>query len=129
MAEVRPTGFAFDRGIERIVHEDGPADTLPGGIALSPSDLARVAQLDQLLGARNLADYLDAALRPELDNKDLLAPGRFRETLDATVAMLREAATQDPDHGRELNRAARVLTEDAALRDLLQMYRSLLYQG
>lgn len=129
MAEVRSTTFSFDRGIERIVHEDALPDGLPENAGLSPSDLARVAQLDQLLGARSLGDCLEAALKPAIGNKDLLAPGPFRETLDATVQMLREAAAGQPESARELTRAARLLAEDAALRDLLQMYRSLLYQG
>ena len=74
--------------------------------------------------------------RPQIVNRDLLVPARFREALDNALQHLRDAAAQRQPAGdggdddlRMLNRATRLLSEEVGLRDLVQMYRSTLYQG
>lgn len=130
MADLRYNGLSFDRGIEQIVHtQDVSVTTLPDHQDLTPAELNSRPQLEQLLAMPNLADYLENHLRPELLNKDILSPTRFRQALDSALKMLRDAAEQDPSSAKQLNRAARLLGEEADLRDLLQMYRSALYQG
>ena len=120
--------LAFDRGIDRVVHERTP-DALPEGLNIAPSEMPQPAELDRLLALPNLDDYLQRALYPQLDNKDLLQPARFRQALEGAREALRQAAEDDPENAKTLNRAARLLSEEADLRDLLQMYRSMLLQG
>lgn len=120
--------LTFDRGIDRVVHERGP-ESLPPGLDIAPSEMPQPAELDRLLAMPNLDDYLREALHPHLENKDLLQPGRFRQVLETARDALRAAAENEPDQARALNRAARLLSEEADLRDLLQMYRSMLLQG
>ena len=56
-----------------------------------------------------------------------------RIALQSALQHLTDAAerTQDAstDQARTLNRAVRLLKEETGLRDLVQMYRSALYQG
>jgi type III secretion protein X len=124
--------FAFDRGIDRVTHESGDQPDLPGlpgDSRLAPSEMPQPAQLDRLLAMPNLDDYMQSALHPELGNKDLLVPAQFRHALEAAGRMLRDTAQAQPDEARVLNRAARLLSEESDLRDLVQMYRSVLLQG
>jgi|RhiMethySRZTD1v2_1073278.scaffolds.fasta_scaffold00433_34 type III secretion protein X len=120
--------LAFDRGIDRVVHERTP-DALPQALNMSPSEMPQPAELDRLLALPNLDDYLQQALHPELDNKELLQPARFRQALEGAREALRQAAEASPEDAKALNRAARLLSEEGDLRDLLQMYRSMLLQG
>ncbi|MFC4160062.1 type III secretion apparatus assembly protein SctX [Chitinimonas lacunae] len=130
MDDLRYQGFNFDRGIERIVPADDlPPGGLPSGSELPPAELPTQARLDQLLAMPRLDDLLDAVLRPEFNQREILAPARFRQVLEGTVSTLRQLADSEPHLARPLSRAARQLQEEAALRDLLQMYRSALYQG
>lgn len=86
-----------------------------------------------MLSRPTLDDALDAAVRPLLENRDLLMPSRFGQALQSALQHLTDAAerTQDAstDQARTLNRAVRLLKEETGLRDLVQMYRSALYQG
>ena len=120
--------LAFDRGIDRVVHERTP-DKLPEALNIAPSEMPQPAELDRLLALPNLDDYLQRALHPELDNKELLQPARFRQALEGAREALRQAAEANPEDAKALNRAARLLSEEGDLRDLLQMYRSMLLQG
>lgn len=127
-------GTFFERGIDSITFKGGDvAQGLPESHELTPADHAQRPQLDQLLAQPNLDDYLDQCIRPEFDNRDLLLPAHFRQVLDRALATLREEAiaaqAADPEAAKVLNRAVRLLNEENALRDLLHMYRSVLYQG
>lgn len=139
MADIHPSHLSFDRGIDRIIHaSEGKAGALPEREQAQPPDMAARPQLETLLALPTLDDALDAAVRPQLHNRDLLVPARFRQALDQTLERLGQAAQQaqearptddGSDTARTLNRAVRLLKEESALRDLLQMYRSALYQG
>jgi type III secretion protein X len=121
--------LTFDRGIDRVVHERDTPAALPQGLNIAPSEMPQPAELDRLLAMPNMEDYLQGLFQPRLENKDLLQPGQFRATLESCREMLRQAAEADPASAKTLNRAARMLSEEADLRDLLQMYRSMLLQG
>ena len=121
--------LTFDRGIDRVVHQQEPSTGLPQGINIAPSDMPQPAELDRLLAMPNLDDYLQGLFQPQLDNRELMQPGQFRTALDGAREMLRGAAENDPEGAKTLNRAARLLNDEADLRDLLQMYRSMLLQG
>ncbi|ODS93673.1 MAG: hypothetical protein ABS45_01510 [Comamonas sp. SCN 65-56] len=133
--------LSFDRGIERITYsrEDTPLE-LPAREQAAPPDIDVQPELQALLSLPTLDDSLNAALRPQLANRELLAPSRFRQALETTLHGLTEAAqkaqtsadaglAEGGDNARVLNRAVRLLKEESALRELLQMYRSALYQG
>lgn len=125
-------GFNFDRGIDRILRNDPLDSPLPERGQLSPADAITRPELEQLLALPNLQDFLANALKPDVNNKALLTPQGFQAALQDSLSMLREqadASGPDSDTARLLERAARVLNEEANLRELLTMYRSVLYQG
>ena len=132
---MRISGFAFDRGLDGISY-DGRGTTgqhLPERQELAPPADGVKAQLAQLLDTPNIDRYLDGQLRPTVANRDLLLPGKFAQALQATLEGLSAAAEQsqdrNPEDARALNRAVRLLKDEAGLRDLVAMYRSALYQG
>lgn len=126
--------YFFDRGIDLITYQGGEATQgLPDPRELTPSEQAGRPQLEQLLALPNMETFLEEALRPHLDDPDLMLPGKFRQALESARDSLRQMAdtmaTQSPDQAKLLGRAARLLSDETGLRDLLQMYRSVLYQG
>lgn len=142
MTDMRISGLMFDRGIDSITYAQHDAQpTLPERGESAPPDVGARAQLSALLDKPSIDDFLDAATRPQIANRDLLVPARFREALDSALQQLRDAAAQwqsgasggagtaSDDALRVLNRATRLLNEEVGLRDLVQMYRSALYQG
>jgi type III secretion protein X len=128
------SGPFFDRGIDKITFKGQEAmQGLPEQRELTPAEHAQRPQLEQLLHMPNLESFLEEAIRPEFDDPELLTPGRFKQAMDGALAAIRQAAEQqqahDPDGAKVLNRAGRLLNEEVNLRDLLQMYRSVLLQG
>ncbi|HSV44214.1 MAG TPA: hypothetical protein VLJ58_00365 [Ramlibacter sp.] len=128
------SGPFFERGIDKITFKAGESlQGLPEQRELTPADHAQRPQLEQLLSMPNLETFLEEAIRPDFEDRDLLAPGKFRQAMDETMATIRQAAetmrNADPDGAKVLNRAGRLLGEEVNLRELLQMYRSVLYQG
>lgn len=130
--------LSFDRGIDRVTYarrEDMPS--LPQRQESAPSDAAGRPQVDALLAMPTLDDALEGSIRPELEHRELMTPTHFRQGLDGIQLTLRAAAQQlqgsdnkqDTEQLRVLNRATRLLNEECQLRDLVQMYRSVLYQG
>lgn len=125
-------GLRFDRGITEILQ--GPSAqpaSLPAQHQLDPAESLARQQLEDLLAPRGLAATLEAALVPQVIDRALLLPGAFRAALEQARAALQQAATRrtDPTDQRALQRAARALDEDLALRDLASMYRNVLHQG
>lgn len=133
-------GFAFERGIDNVV--DARGDDLPALPQLQntpPCELPSRPRVDAILLKQTLDDMLDQAVSPELVELGLMAPARFRQALDHTRAMLRERtaamrgnANPDEDGAARmlvLDRAAHLLDAECDLRNLVQMYRSVLYQG
>ncbi|EHK65685.1 hypothetical protein [Achromobacter arsenitoxydans] len=133
MSDMRINGLAFDRGIDSISYagRETGGQQLPERHELTPPADGVRAQLAQLLDKPNTARYLDESLRPALDNRDLLMPGKFQQALQSALDGLAAAAEQhqNEDAARSLNRALRLLKDEAGLRDLVAMYRSALYQG
>jgi hypothetical protein len=134
MAELRiGSGPFFERGIERIVDAPEPSEALvlPDAQGLAPAASARWAALDELLHAENLESLLEDWARPELAQRELLAPQRFRAAMDGALARLQGLMQPGTDASQRelLERAERVLAKERELRDLLQMNRSALLQG
>lgn len=135
MTDMRISGLVFDRGIDSITYAQQDAQpTLPERGESAPPDVGARAQLSALLDRPSIDDFLESSTRPQIANRDLLVPARFRERLDNALKQLRDVAAQRQPAGgddelRILNRATRLLSEEVGLRDLVQMYRSALYQG
>ncbi len=123
--------MSFDRGIDNVVHRRSETETqgLPERRNLTPSGDPVRTQLTQLLEQPNIGHILEEALRPEVDNRDLLLPSAFRTALQQVQKDLTALAHQGKGDGRILDQAIRVLNDETRLRDLVAMNRSLLYQG
>lgn len=131
--------IAFDRGIDLVTYvRSGETQGLPQRREEAPSELGGRPQLEGLLAQPSLEDFLEEAIRPRLENRDLLVPSRFQVALESVHAAL-TAKTQDepsgteepmsPEEKRVLQRAVRLLGTERDMRGLVQMYRSVLYQG
>ena len=126
MTDMRISGLVFDRGIDSITYAQQDAQpTLPERGESAPPDVGARAQLSALLDRPSIDDFLEYSTRPQIAN---------RERLDNALQQLRDVAAQRQPAGgddelRILNRATRLLSEEVGLRDLVQMYRSALYQG
>lgn len=123
----------FERGLDNITYANTTEVTnLPPQSELAPAEM-RSQMLAQLLSLPNIASFLEEAIRPDIEDREQLVPGRFRQALTATLSALNESAEalqeSDPEGAKLLNRAIRVLREDASLRELVQMYRSAVHQG
>lgn len=128
------TGAFFDRGIDSITFKAGESPlSLASQKDLPPSDQMTRPQLEQLLAMPNLESFLEEAIRPDVMDRELLMPGRFNQTLNNTLVNLQKFSDDiqgsDAEGAKIINRASRLLTEEAGLRELVQMYRSVLYQG
>lgn len=130
----------FDRGIDSISYVGVQTPTaLPERTASAPAELGSRPHLSVLLDRPSLDDLVSESIRPSMLNRDLLMPVKFRQALDGALQHLKNAAIRIPESGQQesggddrlrvLNRATRLLNEEVNLRDLVQMYRSALYQG
>ena len=86
MSNISLSHLAFDRGIDRVTYtRQQEATQLPEREEALPPDLGGRAQLDALLSRPTLDDALDAAVRPLLENRDLLMPSRFGQALQSAL--------------------------------------------
>jgi type III secretion protein X len=122
--------FPMDRGIDKILRADEAGDMDIGPVAeLSPAFSPVKPRLEQLYAMPNLEDYIASQLAPLLNEPALLLPNRFDKALRTGVESLLAAAEEDTRVARILQRAARLMGDQVALRDLVQMYRSALLKG
>lgn len=123
----------FERGLDTITHATSTDVTkLPPQSELAPAEM-RTQLLAQLLKLPDIAEFLHDAIQPDIEDREQLSPGRFGQMLTTTLGALTQSAEEmqpvDPEGAKTLNRAIRVLREDASLRELIQMYRSAVHQG
>ncbi len=128
------SGPFFERGIDKITFKANEKfQGLPDQQELAPADHAQRPQLEKLLQLPNLESFLEDMIRPELEDRDMLTPGRFRQAMHDTLETIKAAAAEragsDPEAAKVLNRAQRLLGEEVNLQELVQFYRSVLYQG
>ncbi|MBH1965479.1 MAG: hypothetical protein I8H77_14135 [Comamonadaceae bacterium] len=132
--------ITFDRGIDQVTYvRSGETQSLPMRREEAPSELGGRPQLDSLLALPTLDDGLEEAIRPQLADRELMVPSRFHAVLDSLHTALSQridgnaggAADEfmSPEKKRDLKRALTVLGGAQDLRGLVQMYRSVLYQG
>ncbi len=131
MCAIGVNSLVFDRGIDAITftNSETGGKQLPERQSLPPPADGVKAQLFELLAPPNTTTSLQENLRPTIENQNLLLPALYGETLSGALESLNAAAEQDTENRRVLNRAVRVLKEEVSLRELVQMYRSVLYQG
>ncbi|MFY8102763.1 MAG: hypothetical protein ACOVK6_01580 [Ramlibacter sp.] len=123
----------YARGIERIIPDgEAYASSLPELLSLPPTTQpGGASHLDRLLRVPSFQDVVEEALRPHVEDPDLLRPGTFTRALEAARRVL-QARTQDSEtpeagHSRSLERAIALLDEEQALRALAHHYRTALY--
>ena len=134
MSELHLAGKDFyARGIKGII-QGGLAlpSSLPELLSLPPTTQpGSASHLDRLLRTSTFEDILDEALRPHIDDPDLLRPGAFTRSLDAARGVLLTRTKGDgvtgAAHDRILERAIALLDEEQALRALAHHYRAALY--
>jgi type III secretion protein X len=126
----RYSPFPMDSGIDRILRRDEGKEVETGPAAdISPAFSPLKPRLEQLYALPNLEDYLAAMLAPLVNEPLLLLPNRFNNALRDAVESLDALAEEDPRLARLLSRAARMMRDQVALRELVQMYRSALLKG
>lgn len=134
MSDVRfSVNSFFERGLDDITFSNTSDHTgLPPLSELPPPEV-RSQQLNQLLNLPDIATFLEEAIHPDIEDREQLTPGRFRHTLATTlISLTQEAETMsasDPAGTKVINRALRVLRDEASLRELIQMYRTAVHQG
>lgn len=125
--------FRFDRGLDGVTQQSTPPSRLPDGRATPAPDIRQQAALERLLAAQDLGSLVEAAIRPRIDDPELLLPGRFAEALRMAQLSLKRSLAGRTQEGnrrqRRLRRALGVLEEQEDLQALLWTYCHALYQG
>jgi hypothetical protein len=127
MVDVAGGGIRFDIGLERVIvgGRRDEAARLPELAEILPSREQLKAELDQVLPASRLVALLDDFLAPQITSGELLLPGGFESAFDGLRATMAAAAADEA--GDDVRRAARLLRDEQATRDLLQAYRTTLF--
>ncbi len=123
------SAFHADSGITSISRKTVPSVSLPVRSDLQPSALTEQVQLDRLFSLSTLDDFIHRQLVPDLHDRALMSPSRFRMTLDSTRKTVLEQAGQRRDLARKLGKLAAVLDEQDELVRLAQLYCAALVQG
>jgi hypothetical protein len=121
----------FQRGIDAVLVQTNATQSLPDQSRLAPADRAEGQMLERLLGRSGLDALLDKLVSPDIVDRNILLPGRFRELLDEAHAVVRSNASdlvsKDPESAKILARADRLLNQMEQLDNLLGMYSRSLY--
>lgn len=123
--------LTFDVGIEQVLASLPEDARLPeADRPLIPSEIEPDHHLESVLGAKGLDEVAVDALKPELTDRDLLIPERYRAMLDDSVEELKKEAASARSHdGDALFQAATMLEADKGLVELLSTFRNLLIKA
>lgn len=124
--------LSFDSGIERVIaHDELRPAGLPASQRALPGEAVVAQRLNEVLYPPSIEQALAEALRPDVQDREVLTPGGYRQALDDSAAQLRAAAgaAADPADRAALEAGLAILREDAGLRDLLATYRNLLHRA
>ena len=122
--------LSFDVGIERVITGDVPQQAqLPAFGQILPGETSYQPKLTDVLYPKSLEQQMLDELRPNLSNRDLLAPTTYSEMVDVSRDELKSAAKEGNVKKEDLDKALAVLAEDQALRELLSTYRHLLHRA
>jgi hypothetical protein len=128
-----PEGFQQHLGLSSIVLVDEAPDReeLPSDSRLQPADAAVEVRLQGLLQAETFDHLILEAIRPEVFDREMLAPSRFhllRERVTDRLTALR-AATRAPEPAAELDAALEVLLRRSREHELGEALRYALLKG
>lgn len=129
MQRLSSVPFNAASGIDQILRQPLAPLLLPEQQALEPAQISDRPRLESLFYRGSINDFVAAKLRPDLIGSEILAPAQFRSALTETRANLSRIARANQGSAKKLGRLTRLLEEDSALFDLLQMYWSALLQG
>ena len=123
--------YSLDRGLDSISQTTRPEVPLPDASQLPPAEALNRPELDRVLQQPTLREFLARELAPQVSDRQLLTPQRFDSTLRQAAQTLRDMPPTGNTGGSSpaIAKAARALAEEANLRELLNMYRSALFQG
>jgi len=125
-------GIQFNHGIDyvsRLAEQD--ERVLPDSAAVVPGDAPVSRLLDQVLYQPSVDEAIFDFLRPDVSDRNILAPGRYGRLSEETEIQLREhieSSPNDPDNPK-FDRLAHLLEDERGLRDLLDQYRHVLHKG
>ncbi len=125
--------FKLDHGLTGVsTGGNEAAFGMPANPTMVPAQQLTGTQLEQLLQSPTLDSSLDALIRPEVNDRLVLTPAVFRDTLARTPEMLEQAAgRQAPgsDEAKILMRASRQMSELTNNVTLASMYQGALVPG
>ena len=125
--------LSLNRGIQEIMEGPGEEDVrLPGDSSpIVPGEDRPESRLDRMLRDPSLDGRLLGSLKPDIREKDILMPDRFRRTLREAAREMREVLERGEgrDGGKPLNDALALLEEHEALTEFLSACRNLLHKG
>lgn len=123
--------FSFNTGIEQILANVAEDTKLPDStFQLIPSQVQPDNHLDRLFSAKGLEELAIDALMPELIDRELLIPERYKRRLqDSIDALKKEASLHKGKDGENIFNAARMLEGEQELSKTLSMFRNLLIRA
>lgn len=125
--------LSLNRGIQEIMDSPGEEDVrLPGDSSfIVPGEDRPESRLDRMLRDPSLDGRLLRSLKPDIREKEILIPGRFRRALGGAAREMREIVERGNgrDGGNPLNDALALLEEHEALTEFLFTCRNLLQKG
>jgi hypothetical protein len=126
-------GIQFNRGIDYVSRRQAGDDdrVLPDSAAVVPGDAPVSHLLDEVLYKPSVEEAALDRLRPLVNDRNILAPGRYNRLSEEVEFELREqiaANPNDPDNPK-FDRLANLLENERSLRDLLDQYRNVLHKG
>ena len=95
---------------------------------LAPTEQGRQTRLAQLLDGHALESEIIDAIRPSVNDAQLLLPGPFSRALQGAMDSVQRVIDR---HGKlgVLERAQRILIQEHELRELANTYRNALHQA
>jgi hypothetical protein len=125
--------LSLDRGIQEIMESPGEEDVrLPGDFSpIVPGEERPESRLDRMFREPSLDGRLLGSLKPDIRERDVLIPDRFRRALGEAAREMKELLEREDGRNgwKSLNDALALLEEHEALMDLLSTYRNLLHKG
>jgi hypothetical protein len=127
------SSYRLDHGLTGITAGGpGPDLDLPANRSMAPPQQLTDSVLSQLLQGQTLDGFLDHLIRPEVEDRSVLLPGVFRDTLAQLPGLLEREAGRRPagsDESRVLMRACRQLGAFVEDVKLAGMYQGALVPG
>ncbi|MEI6986583.1 MAG: hypothetical protein WCK65_10675 [Rhodospirillaceae bacterium] len=123
--------LVFDRGIDQISYRlDGiTGEEFSSAERILPSEDGIRPQLDDVIHAPSVKDYINQYLTPVVDTRELLRPSVYGTAIGEIRQQLSDTVMTEPAGASALERLSQLLTEQQSLRTLLGVYRSALFRA